>query len=176
MASPLALKSWQISNTCFEFTLQYRFPIYMDPKSGTLSVNKSISKMRRLGLFLAIMLLFTFLQLLFVLDPLQLSQHIKIGIEIKIMYFITIVLCNVVLLLGAGLYCNSKIFARFYNTLVGFESDLRRIYLLNFRLSEDTLSYIQLIREGKQYCLNVRTAINLFLTFFVFFLKKYMPF
>ncbi len=147
MASPLVFISWEICNYCFEFTLRYRFPIYMDTKTKTITVNKSFSKVITLSLFAALIQVFILLLMLFVLEPIHLP-NIEIGVELKIVYLFAVILSNNGLFLGVGLYCYSEIFAFFHNALARFDIDLRRLYLPNFRQSEERTTYTQLVFGG----------------------------
>ncbi len=80
MASLFVFKSWQFCNKCYEFTLRYHLPIYMDPKTKTLPL-KNISK--TLVLLVALVQTFDCLMMLFVIEP-KFLHSVSIGVELKI--------------------------------------------------------------------------------------------
>ncbi len=164
MASPLVFKSCQIFNSCFEFTLRYRLPIYLDPKTRYIIVEKSISKVLPLSIFVVLNQGFTLLLMLFVLEPIHFPNTV-IGAELKMVYLISILLCNTALFLGACLYYYAEIFAFFHNTLAGFDSDFRRLCLSNFRPLKDNLSHR--ILKGNYYLLTTLLSSDFFITCFI---------
>ncbi len=147
MATPLVMKSWQVCNTCHEFVLRYRLPIYMDPDTRKFTVSRSYSKLIPIVFYAVIIQVFSCLLMLLLLES-RYTYSTTIDLGLKISYLATVIILIANLCLGTCLYCNLEIFACLYNTLAKFDSDLRGIYLSRNQLSQVYPSYFQLILRG----------------------------